>query len=180
MIGHLRDMSRSRDGEWIISFSTPEDFRESFDELAEKPVSIEIKRYSKKRSLEANAYCWTLVDKIAEKLKLTKAEVYRNAIREIGGVSDIIGVRDRAVETFRRSWEKNGLGWQTDILPSKKEGWSNVVIYYGSSCYDSHQMHLLISNLQQDAEALGIPTISPEEEARMLAQWGKKKEIKSE
>ena len=178
MIGHLRDLSRSRDGEWIVSFSTPEDIRELYDELAGKPVVVDLKKYSKRRSMEANRYCWVLVDQIAAKLNITKQEVYRQAIRDIGGVSDVVGVREKAVDAFRRSWEKNGLGWMTDILPSKREGWSNVVVYYGSSCYDQTQMHRLITNLVQDAEALGIPTITPEEERRMLAQWGKKREGK--
>ena len=30
--------------------------------------TVEIKRYSKKRSLDANSYCWLLCQRIAEKL----------------------------------------------------------------------------------------------------------------
>jgi hypothetical protein len=34
----------------------------------------------------------------------------------------------------------------------------------------------LIDSLIQDAEALGIPTITPKEELEMLRKWGKKVE----
>ena len=55
-------------------------------------------------------------------------------------------------------------------------GWATVRVYYGSSTYDTAQMSALLDSLIQDAEALGIPTITPKEEERMLGKWAKKKE----
>lgn len=171
MTGQLKDITRSRDGQWVVSFSTPENVSELFDALVDKEVTIEIKQARKHRSLDANAYCWVLIDKIAEKTGLRKTEVYRHAIKEIGGVSDTICVMDKAVSRLREGWEKNGMGWQTDTMPSKVEGCTNVVLYYGSSVYDSLQMSQLISSLVQDAEALGIPTITEEQAQKMLGNW---------
>lgn len=176
MIGRLKDLYRNRDGEWVISFSTPEDFREEFDSLANKEVKVEIKRYSRKRSLDANSYCWAIIDKIAQKTGVKKSEVYRNAIREIGGVSTTVCVMDKAVERLKASWQAHGLGWQTETQESKIDGCTNVTLYYGSSVYDVDQMGQLINSLVQDAEALGIPTITPEEEERLVSMWGCKKE----
>lgn len=174
MIGKLKDMFKNRDGEWVISFSTPEDFRAEFDELADKEVKVEIKRYSRKRSLDANAYCWVLVDLIAQKTGVKKSDVYRNAIKEIGGVSTTVCVLERAVDRLKASWSAHGLGWQTEVTDSKIEGCKNVTLYYGSSVYDTAQMSQLINSLIQDAETLGIPTITPEEEERLVGQWSKK------
>lgn len=171
MLARLKDIMRGRNGEWIVSFATPVDVSELFDELADKEVNIEIKKVSKKRSLDSNAYAWVLIDKIAEKTGLRKTEVYRNAIKEIGGVSDTICVMDKAVERLREGWEKNGIGWQTDIMKSKVEGCTNVILYYGSSTYDSKQMAQLISSLIQDAEALGIPTMTEEQAKRLVGNW---------
>lgn len=174
MIGRLKDMTRSRDGkEWVITFSTPEDFSGTFDELSEKEVSIDIKEARKHRSLTANGYAWMLIDKIAEKTGIKKSEVYRNAIREIGGVSETVCAQDNAVDRLREIWQKNGLGWQTDTMPSKLPGCTNVILYYGSSSYDSKQMSSLIDSLIQDAEALGIPTLTDEQAGRLLGKWGK-------
>ena len=173
MIGKLKDLTKSRSGEWVISFSTPEDVSEMFDALADKEVNVEIKQAHKRRSLDANAYAWVLIDKIAAKTGVKKTEVYRNAIRDIGGTSDIICVMDKAVARLREGWEKNGIGWQTDTMKSSINGCTNVVLYYGSSVYDSKQMASLIDSLIQDAEALGIPTITDKEAERLIGKWGK-------
>ena len=178
MIGRLRDMARSRDGKaWIVTFSTPENFSEAFDEMSGKDVSIDIKPAHRKRSLDANAYAWVLIDKIAEKTGLKKTEVYRNAIREIGGVSATVCVQDRAVESLRYGWSKNGIGWQSETMKSKIPGCTNVVLYYGSSAYDSRQMAQFIDSLIQDAESLGIPTITDEQADRLVGKWGKRDKV---
>ena len=175
MIGRLKDMTRSRDGkEWIITFSTPENFSERFDELTDKEVNIEIKQAHKRRSLTANAYAWALIDMISEKTGVRKSEVYRNAIKEIGGVSETVCVQDKAVDRLREGWSKNGLGWQTDTFPSKIDGCTCVVLYYGSSCFDSKQMAQLIDWLIQDAEAIGIPTLTEAQAATLVGRWNNK------
>ena len=156
---------------YLLTISTPENVSELFDSLAEKQVNFEIKQFRNGRSLSANAYAWVLIDKIAERTGEKKTDVYRHVIREIGGVSDTVCVMNKAVDRLRESWEKNGLGWQTDVVPSKVDGCTNVILYYGSSVYDTKQMAQLIDSLIQDAEALGIPTISDAEAEKMLGNW---------
>lgn len=174
MIGKLKDLTKDREGQWVVSFTTPTDFRETFDELYGKDITVDIKRRIKRRSIDANAYCWTIIDQIAKVTGIKKADIYRHAIREIGGVSDVVCIQDVALERLRESWEKNGLGWQTETLKSKVPGCTNVVLYYGSSVFNSVQMHNLIQSLIQDAEALGIPTISEKEAERLAGNWGRK------
>lgn len=181
IIGKLKDLMRGWDGEWTVSFTTRSDLSETFNELSGKDVKIDIKRYCKQRSRNANAYAWTLIDQITEKLQdtdrkggWTPEKVYRNAIREIGGITEIFGVRDEAVEAFTEIWCKDHLGRQVEVIPgSSKPGWSNVKAWKGSSDFDTAQMSRLIDSLVQDAEALGIPTITPNEMERMLGNWGK-------
>jgi hypothetical protein len=48
-------------------------------------------------------------------------------------------------------------------MPSKINGCTNVILYYGSSTYNTAQMSLLIDHLVQDAKALGIETMTPQE-----------------
>lgn len=142
------------------------------DELhGEDILSIKIGKKGKKRSLDANAYCWVLISKLAEKLNITKTEVYRSAIREIGGNCDTVCVQDKAVKSLREGWERNGIGWQTDKFPSKIEGCTNVVLYYGSSTYDGAQMSRLINIILQECLQLGIETKSREEIDSLLTSW---------
>ena len=131
----------------------------------------------KRRSLDANAYAWVLMDKLAMAMRITKTEVYRNAIREIGGNSEIVMVKDEAVGEFCRCWESRGLGWQTDQMPSAQPGMTNVICYKGSSEYDTKQMSVLIDSLVQDAHALGIETLPPYKIAGMMEAWDGSKRV---
>jgi hypothetical protein len=143
-----------------------------YDELkAAERLTIKIGKFKKKRSLDANAYCWTLVSHLSEKLNIPKTDIYRAAIKEIGGNSDTVCVQDKAVQSLCDGWQRNGLGWLTDTMPSKIEGCTNVVLYYGSSTYDVAQMSRLINNIVEECKAQGIETKSKEEVASMLHQW---------
>lgn len=158
MKARLLDLSIGLDGKQRLLVELDEDFRITWDELHEKDVDITVKRYRKKRSNEANKYCWVLIDKIARKKRITRTEVYRNAIREIGGVSEIISIKKTAVPMLEREWIDKGTGWQVEDIGSKTPGWTNLILYYGSSVYDTDQMAQLIDSLVQDAKALGIET----------------------
>ena len=174
MIGRLKDLLKLSGGEWLVSFTTREEAGNLFDDLKDVPVKVEIRKASKHRSLSANNYAWVLIDKIAETTGRTVTEVYQNAIREIGGISDYYGMRETAYESFCEIWTKGHLGRQVEIIPgSSKPGWINVRAWKGSSDFDSAQMARLIDSLIQDAESLGIPTMPDKEIERMVSQWGK-------
>lgn len=171
MKGRLKELTINRDGTQNVTVTVSSDFRQPFDELCKDDVEIEIKKHSSHRSLNANAYAWVLIGKIAERLSKGMREVYREAIRDIGGVSEMVCLKTDAVPVMRRIWESNGMGWQAEELESKIPGCTNLMLFYGSSVYDTKQMSLLIDHLIQDAQALGIATITPEEEARLLAGY---------
>lgn len=147
-----------------------------FDELHDyEKLSIKIGKYREKRSLDSNAYAWVLMGKLAVKTKEPKEEIYKSYIREIGGNSDTVCVQDKAVNKLRQGWSKNGLGWVTETMPSKLEGCTNVVLYYGSSTYDTEQMSRLIDMVVNDCKEQGIDTRTPEEIAQMMTLWGERK-----
>lgn len=148
------------------------DFKQLVDDMnGFEKLSVEIKPFRERRSLDANAYFFVLADKLAEKLSTTKEEIYKNAIKEIGGVSETVCVKNQAVERLCEGWCQNGIGWQTDTFPSKLEGCTNVILYYGSSTYDTAQMSRLIDNIVQDCKAVGIETRTPDEIASLLSMW---------
>lgn len=106
----------------------------SLEEIKEDKLSIEIKKYRKKRSLDSNAYMWTIAEKIAQKLGITKIEVYRDAIKEVGQC-EVLPIKNDAVETFINAWKHNGQGWLCEIIgKSKLEGYTNVTAYYRFEC----------------------------------------------
>lgn len=138
-----------------------------------KRYTVEIKEHRNKRSLDANAYAWVLIDKIAAVTGIDKITAYREAIRDIGGNNYAVCVPNKTVEALCEVWASRGLGWITETIPSKLDDCTTVFLYYGSSSYDSAQMSRLIDNLVQDAKALDIETATPAELAAMTEQWSK-------
>lgn len=128
-----------------------------------KTYTVEIKEKKEKRSREANAYAWVLLDKLAEKLHIPKEDIYRDLIKNIGGNSETVCVQNKAVERLCGGWKRNGIGWVTDTFESKINGCTNVILYYGSSTYDTSQMHRLIDLIVQECKQQDIEVMSERE-----------------
>ena len=173
LTGVIHGTAISIDGKPLITFKVNEyrDCMKMAKELADKEISIKITKRNKKRSMDSNAYFWILVDKLSQRLNIPKEEIYRNAIKNIGGVSEVVCVKNEAVEKLCSGWTRNGLGWQTETIKSKIDGCTNVILYYGSSTYNQKQMTSLIDNIVQDCKAVGIETLTPIELSRMLEGW---------
>lgn len=137
-----------------------------------KEYIICVKERKKRRSLDANAYAWVLMDRIAERLHESKEAVYRGYIKQIGGNNTTVCVRSDALSDLREGWERNGLGWITESVRSRINGCTNVILYYGSSVYDSAQMSRLIDLIVQDCKALEIETRPEGEIEKLLEEWG--------
>lgn len=137
-----------------------------------KPWTVTAQPKAKRRSLDANAYCWVLLDKLSAALGRSKVELYRECIRDIGGNSQTVCVKTEAAEALCHGWEHNGLGWPTQTMPSKLPGCTTVILYYGSSTYDTRQMSRLINLIVDECRAQGIETKTPDELALMMARWG--------
>ncbi len=137
-----------------------------------KAYDLTVKEHRKKRSLDANAYAWVLIGKLADAMRIPPTVVYNNAILNIGGNYEVIPIREEAVEKFKEVWTKQGLGWPcVDMGPSKIQGYRNLRAYYGSSTYDTRQMSILIDALIQDCKALDIETLSEEKLSAMMEGW---------
>ena len=135
-----------------------------------KELSVEIKPYRKKRSLDANAYCWVLCQKLSEKLNCTKEDIYKEAIRKAGQF-DYVAVTETATEQFIKAWQSKGLGWYAEALESKIDGCKKVMVYYGSSVYDSKEMAHLIDYIVSECKEQGIETLPPWEVERLKKEW---------
>lgn len=173
MKARITSLGRSVEGGYILTLTTRDKaVVDAYNDLHEDDVTIEIKRWHPARSRDANAYAWVLIDKLAAALQMSKTDVYREAIRDIGGVSDTCCVTDRAVDSLINGWKHNGLGWFAETMPSKIKGCTNVILYRGSSTYNTRQMSALIDVLVRECKEQHIETKSPQEIAAMNAAWG--------
>lgn len=153
--------------------------REAVQALMEEYVEgkeyvAKIERKRQKRSLDANAYCWVLCRKIAEKIGSTDREVYKEAVKD-WGLTTIRPEREDLVDDLVRMWDGMGIGNAHDILgKSKLEGYVNVKYYYGSSQYNTKQMARLIDGIVQEAKEQEIETMTPAELEKMKVDWAAK------
>lgn len=139
-----------------------------------KTYTVEIKEKKERRSKDANAYMWVLLDKLAKVTGIPKIEIYRDLVKNIGGNCDTVCVQEKAVEAIIKGWEHNGLGWVCDTFQSKIEGCQNIILYYGSSTYDREQMARLIDLVVAECKIQNIETKTPEEIENLKSLWGEK------
>ena len=168
------DWTKDRNGYGIILYTKDAAAAQAFLDSMElgKKYSAELAEVKNRRSLDSNAMAWLLIGKLSEALGKPREEIYRHYIREIG-VSDVVCIKSEAAETMQEAWCKHGLGWLTDAFPSKLPGCTNVILYYGSSTYDTAQMSRLIDLIVEDCKEQGSETATPEELALLKEEWGK-------
>lgn len=131
-----------------------------------------LKKFRKKRSLDANAYFWQLCGQLAAAVHIPMNDIYRDLIRNIGDNFEILPIKNEAVDRFRQCWGAGKLGWVVDeIGPSRIQGYTNVCAYYGSSVYDNRQMSALIDLIVQECRQQDIDTLTPLELDRLKEEW---------
>ena len=131
---------------------------------AQPEKKYEIKEYHEKRSLSANAYAWALINKIADAMRKSKEEIYLQMLKDYGQ-SEIVSVKSLInVSGYFKYYEEWGRGYVngTEFVHYK--------IWKGSSEYDSKEMAILIDGIIQEAQNLGIETITPAEKEQMLRE----------
>lgn len=153
-------ISIALEGKAEITFVTSKSNIYGFEGLKDIPLTVIVKKVSKRRSLSQNAYMWGLINEIAIKLHRGKEAVYRDYIKEFG-VFEILPIQNQAVESFISKWGKNGLGWFCENLgKSKLQGYTKLMAYFGSSTYTSSEMKRVIDAVIQDCQELDINTMS--------------------
>ena len=144
---------------------------EEFNMLQGKDViDIELKEHKEKRSLNANAYVWVLIGKIAEVVGNTKEEVYREYIKN-KGIYRIVTIDKKAAPTFIKIWNEKGLGWICETSENNIEGLIDIVAYYGTSSYNTKQMANFIDYVVEEAKIQGIETLTPSELQLLKNEW---------
>ena len=142
------------------------DFKLMMDELNDKTLSIEVKQYRAKRSLNANNYAWKIITEIANIVRASKDEIYLKMLKRYGQ-SDLISVLSHIpVEHYFKYYEEAG----ESELNGKM--FTHYRVYKGSSEFDSREMSIFIDGVVSEAKELGIQTETPDELAKMKSLWG--------
>lgn len=152
-------ISFSLDNKIEVTFTTEKSNLKQLQKLEDKEYIVSIKRYSKKRSLSQNSYLWVLLDELGKKLQMSKEEVYKKYISDYG-VFEIIPIKNDAVNRFVNSWCNNGMGYLCrDMGESKVKGFTNLMVYYGTSSYNTQEMTRILEAVIMDCEEMDIDTM---------------------
>lgn len=131
----------------------------------ERGKTYEIKEHKLRRSLNANAYAWALIGKIADVLRTSKDEVYLTMLRRYGQSHMVSVVSSIDVSRFFKYYEEAG----RSHLQGKE--FTHYRVFIGSSEYDSREMAILIDGIADEAKGLGIETLTPDEIERLKVAW---------
>ena len=132
-------------------------------------LKLIVKLYRKARSLNANAYAWLLIGKIAEILKVDKEKIYLTMLQRYGVFTHIV-VKPNLVDRVQEEWRTSKVLGEVTV-----NGQTGVQIqcYFGSSTYSTKEMSVLIDGIVSECKEMNIETETPEELARLKEEWGR-------
>lgn len=154
--------------------------REGYDKIkdAEK-LAVKIVKYRQKRSLDANAYYWQLLQKVAEVLDMSKPYAHNYFLGRYGQIEIFDGQAVYVVIPDTEEAETKVFEAETyHLKPTSqvKKGndgrmYRTYMMLRGSSNYDTKEMSKLIDGLVAEAKENGIETLPPDELEQMKAMW---------
>lgn len=140
--------------------------RDCFDKLHDcEKIAVKIDKYREKRSLNANAYAWLLIGKIADVMRASKDEIYLLMIKRYGQSKIFSIISEADVSGYFKYYEETGEG----TVNGKK--FKHYRVFKGSSEFDTREMSIFIDGIVSEAQELGINTKTPAELAELKSLW---------
>lgn len=161
-------------GKLNVTFQIDTEPIDEINELGRTSDVLDIiaKKHKKKRSLDANAYCWVLLTKIAnhKDIRSSKEEVYEDMLQKYGYLDqDEDGY---IVITIKKGIDVKRLGGHWKFYKSNGK-FDSYLALKGSSEYTTAQMASFIDSIVYECKLLGIETMTPDEIKRMVEAWQK-------
>lgn len=122
---------------------------------------FEIKEHRAKRTLTQNAYYWVLVNELANCLRKSKEEVHFDLLRDYSQVALVILKNNVNIKGYIRYYE-----FERETIISNVK-FNIYKVYKGSSEMDKKEFSILLEGLIQEAQQQGIPTLTPNEIAKL-------------
>lgn len=197
--GRIENLYRDfKTGKWNILLSLENYPAEEINDLLDCEIAIRLNKCRNKRSLDANAYFYVLVNKIAERAKLSDIEVHDKLLSQ--NLAYVI--ENGAVDWIVADWKSNA--HRLVKLAVTEHGKQQFKYYYdslqdvalnkpngepyrdsegnpktsrifwhikGSHEMDSKEMARLIDATVDEAKDLGIETMTYKELERMKQLW---------
>ena len=84
----------------------------------ENKLNIELKKHREKRSLDANAYFWKLLQELRELAEIDTIKDYKRRIKELGIFRQFRIEKDN-IKTFEKMWTAQGIAWFCEVADTE-------------------------------------------------------------
>lgn len=169
-------------GKWNLTFSTDQNVAEAAQIFSGKDIDVKLKRHKEKRSLDANAYYWCLLTKLARIHGWSNAEAHNRMLRDYGQYEQVEGQliavplpdTDQTEREVLSKMEYH-LALSPKVTIMKGETKRVYLLLRGSSTYNTEEMARLISGLIEECRYSGIPDseiMTPFEKWKLYEQYG--------
>lgn len=122
---------------------------------------FEVKEHKEKRTLTQNAYMWSLINEIANKMRLSKEDTYIKMLKDYSQVAKVTVRADIEVSRFFKYYEFERVTQINGV------NFNIYKVYEGSSKMDKNEFRVLLDGVIQEAQQLGICTLTPNEIERL-------------
>lgn len=133
-----------------------------------KDKRYEVKEYTDKRGLKANAYYWELVNQLANVLRTSKEELHFLLLQRYGQGEMVSVLATIDVKPYFKYYAEAG----ESVLNGKT--FKHYKVYKGSSEMNRKEMSILIDGLVGECKEANIETKPKEEINSLLKEWDKK------
>lgn len=156
------------------------EYAETVEALQKGDIRLNMKQWREKRSLNANALFYLMVDKLADALRVSKPYIHNLLLRKYGQLQKI---DDRPIwvilpeneDISKRVDEDDSLHLKpTSEVKIGKDGraYRTYLMLKGSHELDTKGMAVLLDGTLDEARQAGIDTMNPQEVERIKKMWG--------
>ena len=145
------------------------------DTLMEHTLRLKLVQWREKRSKDANGYFYSLVDKLANAMRVSKPYIHNLMLRKYGQIQK---VDDRPVwvvlpetdDVFKKVEEEDTLHLRpTNEVKEGKDGkmYRTYLLLKGSHELDTKAFSILLDGIIDECRQVGVETLPPDEIKRL-------------
>ena len=140
------------------------------DKFREGFVDIQVEKWSDKRSLQANAYFHVLCNKIAEATKSSMDDTKKVLVSQYGTLARGSDGKYMAVKVPKNTDIDKIYPYYRHI-GTDDNGLDMYLFFKHTADLNKEEMNRLIQGTVDEAKALNIETLTPDEIERMVGKW---------
>ena len=159
---------------WVLCFDVDSEStglaKLAVDKHKDGYVDLTIDKWSDKRSIQANAYFHVLVNEIAKATKSSMDDVKKTLVLQYGTPARGSDGKYAAVKVPKNTDLDQFYKYYRHI-GTDENGLDMYILFKRTSDLNKEEMGRLITGTQDEAKALGIETMTPDELARMMNRY---------